>query len=261
MRVVLLTSNAIRHRFVANRLSESASDILIISECKKSDSHFGGRGGGGDDPIARHFRERYETEAGFFSGHECFRAGNLPLLRGEANLGSTCDTVRSFRPDVMFAFGSSIIREPLLTLLPPGRFINLHLGLSPYYRGSGTNFWPFVNEELEYVGATLLHIDAGIDTGDIIAHVRPDIEPGDNVHRVGCKVIAESSRCLGRILKILERGRPLNRVKQWQAASERTYRNSDFNEDVLLKYHRKIEDGLIERFLRGAPKKLRLISL
>ena len=34
------------------------------------------------------------------------------------------------------------------------KIINAHLGLSPYYRGSGTNIFPFVNKEIEYVGVT-----------------------------------------------------------------------------------------------------------
>ena len=76
------------------------------------------------------------------------------------------------RPDVVLVFGTGILREPLLSAFD-GRIINIHLGLSPYYRGAGTNFWPLVNREPEYVGATIHYLDAGIDTGPIISHARP----------------------------------------------------------------------------------------
>ena len=50
------------------------------------------------------------------------------------------------------------------------KFLNVHLGLSPYYRGSGTNVWPLINTEPDMVGATLC-IDAGIDNGEIIHQI------------------------------------------------------------------------------------------
>ena len=161
----------------------------------------------------------------------------------------------------MFCFGSSIIRGPLLTLLPPGRFINLHLGLSPYYRGSGTNFWPFVNGELEYVGSTILHIDAGIDTGDIIAHIRPGIEKGDDVHAVGCRVIRESAAALIEVMGMVQEGRGLNRVKQWRPDGARYYRSGDFNEEILSIYKNNLSNGLVERYLDNPKKQLKLVPL
>ena len=41
----------------------------------------------------------------------------------------------------------------------PAACLNIHLGLSPYYRGAGTNFWPLVNGEPEYCGATIHFLD------------------------------------------------------------------------------------------------------
>ena len=56
--------------------------------------------------------------------------------------------------DVVLVFGTGILREALLSAFP-GRLINIHLGLSPYYRGAGTNFWPLVNGEPELQLAAL----------------------------------------------------------------------------------------------------------
>ena len=44
-------------------------------------------------------------------------------------------------PDVVLVFGTGLLKAPLIGAFP-GRIINIHLGLSPYYRGAGTNFWP-----------------------------------------------------------------------------------------------------------------------
>lgn len=260
MKAVLLTSNSIRHKFVANTLAKNLDDLLVISECKQGD-FIEPSTTGQSDVLRKHFQQRYETEKIFFPGNDEFKAKTVPILYGELSSPYIYDVIKKFSPDIAFVFGSSIIKKPLLFLLPVGSSINLHLGLSPYYKGSGTNFWPFVNEELEYVGSTLLHIDAEIDTGDIIAHVRPKIEIGDNVHTIGCKVIKDSAACLINILKIVSKGKKLNRVKQWQISNERYYRTKDFNEEVLKNYQQKLENGLIQKYISGPQKSLKLISL
>ena len=261
MRIVIFTSNAIRHKFVANTLAEKADDTLVVSECQQNDAVNIESLEHRLSPIEEHFRLRYQTEKEVFFGNDFFAAKTFPLLYKEVNIDYVYDVVKGFQPDMMFVFGASIIKEPFLSLLRPGRFINLHLGLSPYYRGSGTNFWPFVNEELEYVGSTILHIDAGIDTGDIVAHVRPEIEIGDNVHTIGCKVIKASASCLADVMNTVRGGKELNRVKVWKVSNERYYRKRDFNDAALLRYKHNLENGLVERYLSSLKKQLKLVSL
>ena len=140
MRIAVFTSNAIRHKFVANILSRHADDVLIVVECKSNHAIDPEKSDAPSSLIERHFRLRYETERQVFAGNDLFEGMTLPLVYGELNLGDTFDVVKRFGPDLMLVFGSSIIRGPLLTLVPEGHFINLHLGLSPYYRGAGTNF-------------------------------------------------------------------------------------------------------------------------
>jgi len=248
MKITIFTSNSLRHKYLANSLSSLVDDSLIISECKKSDDVDEAED---SSLIDEHFKLRFEIEKKYFSDNEFFIGNTLPLMYKEVNLKSTFDAVKKFNPDLMIVFGSSIIREPFLSLLEPGRFINLHLGLSPYYRGSGTNFWPFVNEELEFVGSTILHIDSGIDTGDIICHVIPKIELGDNVHTIGCKVIQESVKQISKIISLVKQNKELPRTKQWKTNAEKYYKNSDFNEKILLDYKEKLNHGLIEKFLKS----------
>lgn len=256
MKIVVLTSNGLRHKFVANSLSSKADDALIVSECKQNDSIES------QDPssIREHFRLRNETEKIYFPNNDFFVAKTLPILYKEVNLNYVYQTIKKFKPDIMFVFGSYIIREPLLSLLPLGYTINLHLGLSPYYRGSGTNFWPFVNDELDYAGSTILYLDSGIDTGDIICHVRPKIELGDNVHTMGCKIIKSSVNSLVRIMELVKEGKSLNRVKQWNIDGK-YYKTSDFDEAALLKYKNNLENGLIENYLSKPKKSIKLIDL
>lgn len=252
MKLLILTSNAIRHKYLANTLSQSADHSLVVSECRPGDDSSGGQEQKPNSPstLEQHFLLRQETEKSYFAEHDVFRGeAILPILYKETNSQYTFGVIKNFNPDLAIVFGSSIIKEPLLSLLPPGRFLNLHLGLSPYYRGSGTNLWPFVNGELEYVGSTILYLDAGVDTGDILCHVRPEIEIGDNVHTVGCKVIRSSVQVLKKIIKAVERGVNLPRNKQWVIPYPRYYRKRDFNEQVLAQYYSNLQNGLVKKFI------------
>ena len=254
MKIVILTSNSIRHKFFANTLALHADDTLVISECKSNnpliDSH----------DISDHFHLRDEIEKIFFPNNDFFIAKTLPIVYKELNLDYIYQTIKLFKPDLIFIFGSYIVKEPLLSLLSPGHTINLHLGLSPYYRGSGTNFWPFINDELQYLGSTILHVDAGIDTGDIICHVRPTIEINDNVHTIGCKIIRDSVDSMIKIMDLVASGQTLNRIKQWNV-DEKYYKTKDFNETVLQKYKTLLNNGNIKNYLAENNKYIKLVNL
>ena len=258
MKLVIFTSNSIRHKFVANSLAKEADDTLVVSECTLSEMI--NNKVNTASPIQQHFMLRSETEQKFFEGNNYFIPKTLPLLYKEASLDYTYEIIKNFEPDLMIVFGSSVLKGPLLSLIP-GRFVNLHLGLSPYYRGSGTNFWPFVNEELEYVGATILHIDPGIDTGDIICHIIPEIKLGDNVHTIGCKVIRESVNGLSKIIEMVRSNKELKREKQWNVDNPKYYKSADFNESTLKAYQRNLKNGLIEKFLSSKKHSMKIIPL
>lgn len=261
MKIVVATSNSIRHKFVANKLGANVDEILVISESKPSDAIFINDNSEESSLLEKNFYTRFQTERQFFYGHDAFFYPAIPIMYQELQIKYIYDLIKEFNPDAMFVFGASIIKDPLLSLIPKGRFINLHLGLSPYYRGSGTNFWPFINQELEYVGASILHIDSGVDTGDIIAHVRPEIKIEDNLHTVGCKVIKEATSCLINIVQLLKDRKELKCIKQWNTEKTRYYKIKDFNEEVLLKYYQNMKEGMIEKFINSPGKKLKLVSL
>ena len=103
------------------------------------------------------------------------------------------------KPDLLVCYGSSLIKSDLLRKFE-GRFLNVHLGLSPYYRGSGTNVWPLINIEPDMVGATFMYIDAGIDTGKIIHQIRADVYLGDSPHTIGNRLIRKMTSTYAEIV-------------------------------------------------------------
>lgn len=77
------------------------------------------------------------------------------------------DLIRSVQPDYVIACGyRHIVPEDILEI-PEEGCINLHAAYLPYNKGANPNVWSIV--EGTPAGVTLLYMDPGVDTGDILA--------------------------------------------------------------------------------------------
>ena len=81
-------------------------------------------------------------------------------------------------PDITIvaAFGQ-LLPQTVLDI-PPCGAINLHPSLLPKYRGAAPIQWTLINGDTE-TGVTLMRLDAGEDTGDIISALRIPIRDED----------------------------------------------------------------------------------
>jgi len=76
--------------------------------------------------------------------------------------------VRRLAPDVIAIANFSQILKPSVIAIPPRGCVNLHPSLLPRYRGPNPFYWVLRNGE-RTTGVTVHYVDAGIDSGDIIA--------------------------------------------------------------------------------------------
>jgi hypothetical protein len=263
MRLGLITSNHIRHRYLANRLAREFDLALVLAEEKQRDPS---RTVGSPEEQALlkdYFAERAEAEAGILEeGREWDRSsigGIVAVPAGEINDPKWPETLVDGGVDLVAVFGSSILGEPWLDRFPAG-IINIHLGLSPYYRGAATNFWALFYEEPEYVGATIHLIDAGVDSGAILRHARPIIGRSDTPHTIGNGAIREGARALCRSIREYQEGR-IEPVPQWDEPNARYTRNRDFTPAVLEDFLRRWDGGLLDRFLPDRERRMSSVKL
>lgn len=263
VRAILLTSTFQRHVFVANTVA-AACDLAGVWQEEK---HFRPERYANDADeervIARHFSDRDESEERYFAGHEAVRLDSGSALRvvptGACSGVAEVERMIAARPDVVLVFGTGILREPFLSAFE-GRILNIHLGLSPYYRGAGTNFWPLVNREPEYVGATIHYLDAGIDTGPIVSHARPSIEAGDGPHDLGNKTIVAAAQALV-LAAAAHLSGTVRAVPQWRDG--RLYQRKDFSAGAVRTAYRNFETSMITEYLEARDTRdaaLRLIG-
>jgi folate-dependent phosphoribosylglycinamide formyltransferase PurN len=147
--------------------------------------------------------------------------------------------------DVAITFGVSILK-PLMIERLRNRILGIHLGLSPYYRGSGTNFFPFVNSELAAVGYTIMHLNEDIDKGPIIHQGRAPIILGDSIHSIGNRNMV----CLFMdIIKLLQINVDLFSTQTLPSVEGKLFRRADFTEFTLVQALNNIEKGLVSTFV------------
>lgn len=83
----------------------------------------------------------------------------------------------ALRPELgVSALFGYLIPPEVLALFPCG-CINLHPAYLPYNRGAYPNVWSIVDRTP--AGVTIHFVDDGIDTGDVVAQRRVDVEPAD----------------------------------------------------------------------------------
>ena len=193
---------------------------------------------------ARAESERLNFEASVNTGTD--NSNPIELTRGTINNDQYVVSIIDSRPDLLLAYGCSIIKEPLLSTFS-GCFINVHLGLSPYYRGSGTNYWPLVNGEPEYVGATFMHIDSGIDTGEIIHQIRATIMHGDTPSNLGNRLIRKMTSVAEELVVGFDAIVPM--AQPLEPPDARMYRSKDFSESSVIELYENFKNGLVDRYL------------
>jgi len=178
----------------------------------------------------------------------------------DINSDGIAQAIRTAAPAAVVVSGTRLLRSPVVDLEPALGLINLHTGLSPYYRGGPCTFWTLYNEEPEYAGATVHHLSKGIDSGDILLSAQAALEEGDGVASLDCKVVALGHGLVLRALDLLEQGRA-PRVRQWEKGKLFLYRY--FTSDARLDLEHRLQEGLVRRCLerlRREPSVVRTVG-
>ena len=105
---------------------------------------------------------------------------NLPVFQPpKARAPEFLETLRGLAPDliVVVAYGQ-ILPQSILDV-PKFGCLNVHTSLLPKYRGAAPIQWAILNDESE-TGVTIMRMDAGLDTGDILSEMRTPISDTDN---------------------------------------------------------------------------------
>ena len=252
-KIALITGPDLRHRYFVNRLNREFSiECVFLEEVTYPNFTLG---------LPKHreawewfFRRRKEYEQYTFADSELWARKNqpqiIPIAKGQLNSTNTLKTLQAQQPEIIILFGTSLIGREIMDRFPH-RIINLHLGLSGEYRGSSCHFWPIYDGRLDCLGATLLKINTGIDTGEILAQETIEIEEGDTEQSLMGK-----SLILGMDLtiQVLRRWFKGNEAVLPLGRNGKLFQKKDFTPEAISKVKEMVESGHLASLIKAHLK-------
>jgi methionyl-tRNA formyltransferase len=133
-------------------------------------------------------------------------AADIPVLQpAKIRTVEFCNGLRSYQPDliVVAAYGR-ILPPPLLNIAPLG-CINVHGSLLPHHRGAAPVQWTVLKGE-EEAGITIIQMDEGLDTGDMLLKAKLKTEAEETAGSLAGKLAALGGETLLKAIRGLKEG-------------------------------------------------------
>ena len=144
---------------------------------------------------------------------------NLPVLQPErARSGDFVQALRALQPDVIIVVAYGQILPGEILELPRFGCLNVHASLLPKYRGAAPIQWAILNDERE-TGVTIMKMDEGLDTGDILSQETTVIGPDDNARTLHDRLAKTGAELLMKTLPEHTAGKIPPRKQPDQGAS------------------------------------------
>jgi methionyl-tRNA formyltransferase len=102
----------------------------------------------------------------------------LPVFQPYRLLPEAQAELAALRPDVVVVAAYGLILRQAVLDLPPHGCINVHASLLPKYRGAAPIQAAILHGE-RTTGITIMRMDAGVDTGPLLAQAKLPIQPDD----------------------------------------------------------------------------------
>ena len=241
MKVTLFTSNNKRHNYLINLLSGISDELYIIQECN---TIFPGiiPGHYQASPLMKKYFENVNNAQSQIFGNSYVNNKNikiLPMLSGDLNQCSINLLSDFLKSDVYVVFGSSYIKGELVEFLVKKKTINIHAGVSPYYRGCDCNFWALYDDNPHLVGTTIHLLSKGLDSGPMLYHAMSNLK--SNTFEYTMSTIKSAFHSIAERIKngTIFTIKPLVQEKTKEV---RYSKKSEFSEELVKKYfERKID--------------------
>lgn len=128
------------------------------------------------------------------------------------NDDAVIEIIKKENPEIIIVNGTRIISAKILDSVDIP-FVNMHVGITPKYRGVHGGYWAAANGDVENCGVTIHLVNTGIDTGDIIAQKRIEITERDNYVTYPYIQVGEGIKLEQAFLKEYETTRQIRTIK------------------------------------------------
>lgn len=146
-------------------------------------------------------------------------AHGIPVLQPTAiRTEAFREELAAFWPDLIVVTAYGRILPGELLRLPRFGTINVHASLLPKYRGAAPIQWAVINDET-VTGVTIMQMDEGLDTGDILLPVAINIAPDDTSATLALKLSDLGGKALVQALDLLRQEKLVPQKQENEKAS------------------------------------------
>ncbi|MBQ2942866.1 MAG: methionyl-tRNA formyltransferase [Clostridia bacterium] len=151
---------------------------------------------------------------------ECALINNIPVYQPESlKDGAIQNVLDEYRPELIVVVAYGRILPEYVLNYPKYGCINVHGSLLPKYRGASPVQSAIIDGEKE-TGITVMYMDKGLDTGDMILKKKCDIDIKDNQLTLFSKLEKLGTEGLLETISLIEKGEA---ARETQNESESNY--------------------------------------
>ena len=148
------------------------------------------------------------------------------ILIKKLNTENSRKILKKIASDIFIIAGFPIILKKKIFNIPKQMTINLHGGPLPQYRGGSPLNWQIINKE-KNIGISIIKVDEGIDTGELLAQTRFNLSIKDDIKTVHKKANTLFFKLLKNVLiKIsnkklkIKKQNNITKYKYWKQRSD-----------------------------------------
>ena len=250
MKVLFACGSHPRHAYIARKLYDTGLLSGLIIEDRHNhvppppsdiSEHL-------KDLFQHHFNIRNKSELAFFGETEFPQVTSCHIQADELNGAKVHHMIQSIEPDLFISYGVHMIHPMTLSLLK-GEMWNIHGGLSPWYRGCITHFWPSYFLEPQMTGMTIHQLTDALDAGPVVHQNAAPMIRGDGLHDVACRAVKGCADELHSLVSLVQNKGTIE--KHEHTTSGRIWRAKDWQPAHLSLIYDTYNDQIVDRYLDG----------
>lgn len=252
MNIVFLTGSHPRHAYMARAIASTGALAGLVIEQREnllpatpvdlpSDT---------SSLFQFHFAGRDQAELQHFGNVEWPDVPRLDVSMTTLNSEPTVDFVNALQPTLLLSYGVHKLTPQTLKSIACILKWNIHGGLSPWYRGVITHFWPSYLLEPQMTGMTVHELTQDIDGGDLIHQSIAPLVRGDGIHDLACRAVMSLGQEMPTLVNVIRDGRLKSPVKQ--STTGRIWRSTDWRPAHLHLVYEQHGNRIVDKYLDGA---------
>lgn len=253
MKVVYITGNHPRHLYIARCLADAGYLSHLIVE--ERETFLPEPPKDIDEDLKAlfkyHFRARDITEHRYFGEPVYPNTPDLVTMKisvEQLNTPLVQNILREAQPDLLLSFGCHFLTDETLACVK-GEKWNCHGGLSPWYKGVITHFWPSYMLEPQMTGTTIHDLSSCLDAGDVVHQLVAPLERGDKLHDLAAKCVKLLGEELPILINKLASGTPIE--KRSHRTQGMLWTESQWRPEHLRMIYQYHDDNIVDQYLDG----------